>query len=359
MISFSDGVFRLTTAKTSYWFKVTEFGHLEHIHYGALLPIDQPVEPLILKSSPQLASSVNYAQGNNTYGLDTLCLEWSGIGKGDYRNAPAEIKMPDGTYTTDFIYHSHNIIDGNIPIKTLPSSYGNEEDCKTLEITMVDESNSVTLLLYYAVYAKTNVITRRTVILNQNSTRLTIRKLMSMTMDMPDDGYRLITFDGDWIKEAGKHERRLTYGIYQNSSTTGDSSNVHNPGFLIASHGATETQGDVYGFNLVYSGNHYSAVELTNHDLVRVQSGINPHCFEWSLEENERFETPEAVMSYSSTGISTVSHNFHDFINRHIVRVEWKETERPSVINSWDAYFVKFTRGQLLSLERRAKKIGV
>jgi alpha-galactosidase len=40
-------------------------------------------------------------------------------------------------------------------------------------------------------------------------------------------------------------------------------------------------------------------VELSAQDIVRVQTGISPHCFEWTLNEGERFETPEAVMTFS------------------------------------------------------------
>ena len=359
MITSAENIFKLTTDKTSYWFRITKFGHLEHIYYGTRLPDDQPAEPLILKHTAELGSSVNYDPGDDKYCLDTLCLEWTGIGKGDYRNTPAEIKMPDGTFTADFIYKSHRITNGNIKMETLPSSYGKEDDCETLEITMQDESNNVSLQMYYTVYAKTNVCTRRTLISNGNNAPLTIRKLMSMNIDIPNDGYRLITFDGGWIKEANKHERLLSYGIHVNSSTTGSSSNRHNAGFILAAQGATETHGGVYGFNLVYSGNHYSAVELSNHDLVRIQSGINPYCFEWTLKEGESFEAPEAIMSYSNAGFNGLSHGFHDFINNHIVKGDWKGRERPVVINNWEAYFFRFTRGKLLKLARRAKKLGV
>ena len=161
MVSFADGVFKLTTADTSYWFRITKFGHLEQIYYGALLPDDQLAEPLLLKRTSTLGSSVNYDPDDDMYCMDNLCLVWSGIGMGDYRNTPAEIKMPDGTFSTDFTYQSHKITNGNINIKTLPSSFGSDESCKTLELTMQDKSNEVSLLLYYTVYIQTNVITRR------------------------------------------------------------------------------------------------------------------------------------------------------------------------------------------------------
>ncbi|NLH96278.1 MAG: hypothetical protein GX477_02920 [Clostridiaceae bacterium] len=53
MIDHRDGVFRLTTRNTSYWFRVTKFGHLEHIHYGPKLK-DQPVDGLLLKRTSAL-----------------------------------------------------------------------------------------------------------------------------------------------------------------------------------------------------------------------------------------------------------------------------------------------------------------
>ncbi len=359
MIAFAEGVFKLSTRSASYWLRITRFGHLEHIYYGNRLPEDQPVEPLAVKRTAQIGSSVLYSPEDETYCLDTLCLEWSGIGKGDYRNTPAEIKMPDGTYTTDFVYEGHRIVEGSLAMDTLPSAYGEGEDCQTLEITLRDESNAVTLFLYYTVYPEAEVITRRAVVLNGSEAPLVIRRLLSLSLDMPNDGYRFVTLDGGWIKEGHLQERPIGYGMYVNSSTTGDSSNRHNPGFLLAAAGATENQGSVYGFNLVYSGNHYSAVEVSGQDLVRVSVGINPHCFEWTLAKGQRFETPEAVLTYSFAGFNGVSQNFHAFVNRHIVRGDWKGKERPVLLNNWEAHFFKFTRGKLLRLARRAKKVGV
>jgi alpha-galactosidase len=358
MIEEKGGLFRLTTDHTSYWFRLTQFSHLEHIHYGERLGDEDP-EGLVLKRTALTGTSDVYDPQDPNYCLDNLCLEWSGIGRGDYRHSPAEIKMPDGSYNCDFVYRSHRVIPGAVPMETLPSSCGGADDCDTLEIITEDVSNRVELTLYYTVYPGTDVITRRAVLTNRNETPLCIRRLMSMMADLPNRGFRLITFDGGWIKEGHRHERALEYGIYVNSSTTGASSNRHNPGFLLAETGASEERGRVYGFNLVYSGNHYGAVELSNQQLVRVMTGINPHCFEWTLRRDERFEAPEAVMTFSNGGFNGVSAHFHDFVNSHIVRGEWKGKERPVLINSWEAYFFKFTQGRLLRLARRARRLGI
>lgn len=358
MIDYKDGLFRLTTNSTSYWFRLTPFGHLEHIHYGPRLREQDP-EGLALKRTAAIGSSVCYDSSDPNYCLDNLCLEWSGIGHGDYRHSPAELKMPDGTFSCDFIYRSHRIFSGYLPMEDLPTAYGDEEACQTLELKAEDKASSAVLTVYYTVYENVNVITRRAVLENLNPNPLVIRRLMSMMVDLPNRSFRMVTFDGGWIKEAHRHDRMLEYGIYVNSSTTGASSNRHNPGFLLAERNATEQHGYVYGFNLVYSGNHYGAVELSNHQLVRVQLGINPHCFEWTLNEGERFQTPEAIMTFSSDGYNGMSNNFHDFINNHIVRGDWKNKERPVLLNNWEAHFFKFTQGKLLRLARRAKRLGV
>jgi|LSQX01.2.fsa_nt_gb alpha-galactosidase len=358
MIDYKDGLFRLTTNSTSYWFRLTPFGHLEHIHYGPRLREQDP-EGLALKRTAAIGSSVCYDSSDPNYCLDNLCLEWSGIGHGDYRHSPAELKMPDGTFSCDFIYRSHRIFSGYLPMEDLPTAYGDEEACQTLELKAEDKASSAVLTVYYTVYENVNVITRRAVLENFNPNPLVIRRLMSMMVDLPNRSFRMVTFDGGWIKEAHRHDRMLEYGIYVNSSTTGASSNRHNPGFLLAERNATEQHGYVYGFNLVYSGNHYGAVELSNHQLVRVQLGINPHCFEWTLNEGERFQTPEAIMTFSSDGYNGMSNNFHDFINNHIVRGDWKNKVRPVLLNNWEAHFFKFTQGKLLRLARRAKRLGV
>ncbi len=358
MIEEKGSLIRLTTDNTSYWLRVSKFGHLEHIHYGERLAEQDP-EGLVLKRTAMFGSSVLYDEADPVYCLDTMALEWSGIGRGDYRHSPAEIKMPDGSFSTDFVYRSHRILPGYVPMETLPGAYGETSECDTLELTLKDTSNEVELLLYYTVYTHTDVITRRAVLINRSGKPLVIRQLMSMMIDLPNLGFKLITFDGGWIKEAHRHERPVQYGMYVNESTTGASSNRHNPGFLLAEAEAGEMHGRVYGFNLVYSGNHYGAVELSAQDIVRVQLGISPHCFEWTLGKDERFETPEAVMTFSANGFNGLSAHFHDFVNAHIVRGDWQGKERPVLINNWEAHFFKFNQRKLLRLARRAKRLGV
>ncbi|HSN65589.1 MAG TPA: alpha-galactosidase, partial [Fusibacter sp.] len=242
-----------------------------------------------------------------------------------------------------------------------PSAYGGETDCMTLEITLEDHSNQMNAKLYYTVYEQTDIITRRVVISNNSpkGSEAVIRRALSMMIDLPNRNFQMTTFDGGWIKETHRNDRVVTAGMHVNASTTGNSSNRHNPGFLLSECDANEENGWVYGFNLIYSGNHYGSVELSNSDLVRVSLGVGSHCFEWTLGQGESFETPEVVMTFSDQGFNGASHHMHDFINRHIIRGEWKGKERPVLCNNWEAHFFDFDEGKLLALARQAKKLGV
>lgn len=98
MIEEEKKVFKLDTKNTSYIFAISGHGHPVHIYYGSRLP-RADVDALRLKHNITLGSTVDYAPG---YNLDSELLEYSGIGKGDYRHTPMECVLPDGSFTTDF-----------------------------------------------------------------------------------------------------------------------------------------------------------------------------------------------------------------------------------------------------------------
>ena len=267
--------------------------------------------------------------------------------------------MPDGSFVTDFVYDSHSVSDRAFAPDgcNLPFATG---DGETLSVVFKDKKYpEIELILHYTVFAEHNVIARCVELVNGSDGYVFIRKLMSFMVDMPTADYTMLTLDGGWAKESHIHEREVSYGILVNDSTTGGSSNRHNPAFMLKSKRADEEQGIVYGFNLIYSGNHYSAVEMGNHDTLRVMSGINPYCFLWKLKRGERFVAPQAVMSFSDKGINGFTENMHGFVNSHIIRENFRNTERPVVVNNWEATFFNFNRRKLLALARKAKRLGV
>ena len=63
--------------------------------------------------------------------------------------------------------------------------------------------------------------------------------------------------------------------------------------------GATRESGDVYGVQLVYSGNYDIHAEVSQFASVRWQAGLEDEDFCWVLEPGQRFYTPEALLTFS------------------------------------------------------------
>ena len=106
MISYENGIFSLGTENFSYMFRVTNHGQLEHLHFGA--PVQSAdAEALSCKPGTGWGSSVSY--GDDGTCLDILPYEWSGSGRGDYRESPIGVEM-----ATDFVYQSHVIHEGAV-----------------------------------------------------------------------------------------------------------------------------------------------------------------------------------------------------------------------------------------------------
>lgn len=352
-ITYDKGLFHLRTEHSSYMFRVTPQGQLEHLHYGA--PVrDADAEALSLKRTMPYGDSVLYPGGGAAYCLDVLPLEWSGAGRGDYRPSPVEFVTDSGSWTADFEYVGHTITPGSTETRCgLPTAYGGD---MTLAVLLRDEAAGAELRLYYTTYPAEDVITRRAELVCTGA-GLSIRKLMSLSLDLAERDLKLTTFTGSWIREAHRHDAAVE-GTLINESRTGFSSNRANPGFILSERAADERRGRVWGFNLVYSGNHMSCVSTDPRGTVRVMSGISPDRFEWRLGTGESFETPEAVMCFSAEGLGGMSRAMHDFVNRHIVRGPWAGRGRPVLVNAWEGFMFDFDAKRLLSVAKRAKAMG-
>ncbi|SDB06283.1 alpha-galactosidase [Pseudobutyrivibrio sp. YE44] len=356
--TFENKVFLLNTNNTSYAFKVMETGQLEHLYYGSLINEEEPWN-LAEKRAFAPGNTVTYNPEHPELTLEDVRLEMSALGKGDYREPMVEVVCQDGSSTLDFVYDSYEIIAGKPELKTLPSSYYEIGNVETLNITLKDKNHGFTLVLSYSVFADCDVITRTAKFINTSDATVKLTRMMSLLMDFDQAGMKITSFHGSWTREMNKSDMILPAGKYVNSSFTGTSSNRTNPLFIISEADSSETAGEVFGFNLLYSGNHYSATEVSPWNKTRVVYGINPQNFSWTLEPSDEFEAPEAVMTFSGQGFRQMSLNMHDFVREHITRGSWKDKERPILINSWEASYFDFTESSLVKLAKTAKNTGV
>ena len=255
------------------------------------------------------------------------------------------------------MYETAEIDNEKPELLTLACSYGKADAKSTLEgennhlqIVLHDEKSSLRLYLDYYVFEDENVISRTSRLVNYGDKPVVIKKLMSAQIDMQGSGYIMSTFNGTWAREMMRRDTPLVAGKHINSSFTGTSSSDANPFFMISTPHTTEDAGAVYGFNLIYSGNHAEIAEVNEFDKTRILWGINPRGFGWYLEGGAEFEAPEAVITFSDKGFNQMSVNMHRFIRKHVIRPEFADKERPILLNSWEAAYFDINEKKLLKL---------
>lgn len=351
--------FLLETNHTSYIFAVTASGHLEHLYYGAKTSVSSYDDCAVFREKREfeLGNCIVYDKAHPTTLLEDMCLEMSAPGHGDIREPFAEITYPDGSRSVDFVYDSYVMNREPLPFATLPSAYDPAGKDEHLCVTLRD--GDVTLDLHYRVFPACDVITRSARLINNGRQPVQAERLLSTQLDLPQSGLAVTSFHGAWAREMQKSTVVLPAGKFVVESRVGYSSNRANPFFMVHDAAATETAGSVYGFNLIYSGNHYSAVEVNAYGKTRIVSGIQPDGFCALLAPGEVLEAPEAVMTYSADGFTGQSHNMHRFIRTHIVRGQWKNKPRPVLLNSWEACYFNISEKTLLSLAKAGKELGV
>ena len=358
-ISGARDAFVLCTDNTSYIIQIAESGHPMHLYYGRRIEIgeEKELDALIEKREFEIGNSIAYSEKHPTVMLEDLCLEMSSLGHGDVREPFIELVKPDGSRSCDFLFDSATIDDEMPSLREMPCSYS--EDGKGEHLCLTLKDGMLTLELHYYVYPECDVITRYARLKNNGQESIELLRLLSNQLDLYGAGWSVTTFRGAWTREMNKVTVNLPAGKLVNESRTGSSSNRANPFFMVHAADATESCGDVYGFNLVYSGNHYAAVEVNAYDKTRIVDGIQPQGFCFTVGSGECFETPEAVMTYSPLGFTGQSVNMHRFVREHIVRGEWKNKERPVLLNSWEASYFDISEKSLTALGRAAKELGV
>lgn len=353
----STKFFQLDTKNTSYCMAVLDTGHVEHMYYGSKIKADAP--DFMLEKRCLTPGNCNAYDSEHPITLEDACLEMSGYGKGDIREPFIEAVFEDGSTTTDFVFDYCLVDKGKKAYKTLPGSYDDDNKQDHLMISMKDKNSGCTLELHYYVYEEEDVITRSAKFVNTSDNDVKLTRLMSAQLDVDEAGFVITSFHGGWTQEMNKHDVTLSAGRFVNSSFTGGSSSRSNPFVMMSRPETTEYMGDCFGFNLIYSGNHYESFEVNSFDKTRFVSGINPANFEFLIEPKGVFEAPEAVMTFSKCGHNGMSQNMHAFVRKHIVRGKWRDKVRPILLNSWEAAYFDINESKLLNLAAEGKKLGM
>ena len=352
-----EKIFCLDTPHSSYRIGITdEEGFITHLYYGRRVP-DSNVKQLLWRGFEHPA--VYGKTGDQLQYVTRIPLEYPTGGLGDFRMPCLAIETESGSRTCQLYYRTHRICSGKPKLCGLPATFGTEQDCSTLEIECVDTSLQLTVILSYSVFEGLDAIARSVRIENNGTQRIRLTSALSACLDMPNKNFDLLTLHGSWAYERMQCRRPLTWGKQGIGSRYGVSSHEENPFIALMDHTATQTQGEVYAMNFVYSGNFLAEAEMSQQEQLRLVMGIHPDGFCWTLDSGEVFQTPETILVYSCSGLSGMTHTFHDLYRKHLIRGAFKDRPRPSLINNWEATYFDFDTEMLLSIAKTAAKSGI
>lgn len=354
MIIKNNNTFHLQGRNISYIMAVDSFGNLIHIHYGRKLH-DKDYD----KTNTKYVNWAAYDENNIT--LENTQQEYPSYGHTDLRNPAYTVKNVDGNSISQLKYQDYTIKENYIPeIEGMPSLFIGNKSAQTLEITLEDKISGVEVVLSYSVFDDYDVILRNTRIHNISDSTIEIDSAYSANLDIAKGNYDLIYFSGGWGREREFCRSEIQQGAKIDiSNARGGSGHTLNPFIMVSEHNADEDKGNVYGFSLIYSGNHSSMIECDQYGNIRVQQGINPFMFKWTLEKGESFVTPQCVMCYSENGIGGLSRELNDVYRTNLCRSKWADKDRPILINNWEATYFDCDEDKLLSIAKRAKEAGV
>ncbi len=355
-VTFENNKFHLFNDEMSYCIEITKYGDLMHTYWGKRIENAEVDFKFIGRASFSPVEN----ETDPKYSLDNIPQEYPFYGTTDLRSPAAIIELTNGARIVEPRYHSHKIYSGKPGIEGLPSVYTEKDDeAQTLEITLADAQAGIEIDLIYTVFKDLNVICRSSRIRNLSNIHIYIDKALSMNVDFQTDEYKYLHLPGVWAREKQVEICDVHKGTQGFESRRGASGHFENPFMALMAENASEDFGNVYGFSLVYSGNHSFTIEADSFNMMRVQVGINPFNFKWKLLEGESFSTPETVMVYSANGLGDMSRTYHKLYRTRLCRGKFRDKVRPILINNWEATYFDFNEDKLAEISEYAKVLGL
>ncbi len=348
--------FRLDTPNSTYSIFINERGYIGHAYYGSKIGED---DVSYLTRNMEYGFSGNKIFREKGMFLDFFPQELPTEGLGDYRESALAVCDSEGHNAIELKYKSHKISAGAKELPGLPAVFGGTEDCSVLELTATDDILGAEVTLIYTVFEKIDAIVRSVRIKNNGTKPFYIKKALSLALDIDNDNFDMITLHGSWARERHMERHAVHMGKQGVVSMRGETSHQEHPFIALLDHNADWDSGRVYGINFIYSGNFVADVQRNQFDNIRAVMGINPEGFTWKLENGEVFDTPQAVLVYSDSGLNAMSRTFHDLYREHLIRSPYKKADRPILINNWEATYFNFDTDKLIDIAREASKDGI
>lgn len=328
--------FVLNTKNFTYAFQVNDAGFLTNLHWGGR--IDR------IDDLPTTREVLCHRHHRPRRGEVTR-QEYPGWG-GEFYGEPAlKADFPDGARVCLLQYESFKM--------------EKNTDYEELMVALRDRY-PLEVKLHYRVYADSDIIDRRSEIINHGKEPVVLQNAMSACLQMPriDHDYRLSHLVGRWGKEHTLERQQINQSKITLENRTGLSGPLAVPFFALDDGCATEHTGTVWFGTLHWSGNWKITVEREYNEQVAICGGINDFDFSWPLKSGETFETPVFSLGISRDGFNGASRILHDYERAHILPPAAMQKTMPVIFNSWASMEIDVSEEKIRHVAAKAAEIG-
>ena len=354
-------IFHLYTEKYSYYIHVNKLNYLIHLYDGDFLDdiSKERVSERYMERYAYLSNDKEICDEDYYFSSIASLMECASFGKGDKRGAFAIVEGEDGIDITNFLYVSHKIQKIEEYPLNFPHIRFKNGDADELIITLKDEVRDIFLNLHYIVSEKFNCLVRYSHIINKGKEKIIIKKLSSMELDLNSDDYEIIALHGTRSNDTQEEIIPLNHSLTVIGDNHGARGFYYNPSICLKEKEATLSNGKVYGFSYIYSGDFAYEIKVDEISNSRILCGFCGENFQKTLFSDEEFVTPQCLIVYSNEGINGMSHIMHDIIRERVIPEKFAFSERPILLNSWEACTFDFNTDKIISFIDEAKKLGI
>lgn len=325
-------VFAIQSKDLMYAMEVEKTGYLINIYYGKAIDRleDLPVGELNFERKGSLITDLNMYRREYPSNCDFM-----------YDEAAFMAHYADGVRECVLKYDTYCMLNDN-----------------HLDIYLKDQRAMLQVVLHYETFEDVNIINKSVSIRNMTMDSITLKKMMSSCLYLPDfEEYRLTSLPGRWGHEYDITRQQLKRGKYVLETRTGYCNSQMAPYFALDQK-ADEDSGKVWFGTLNWCGNHKIVVERTEWGNIVVTAGLNDYDFEWKLGAGEQFDTPVFTVGYTEEGFGGASRMLHRYQKLYVSPKEYTDKVLPVIYNAWAAFELDIDAPKLMALAEKAKEIG-
>ncbi|WP_372571919.1 alpha-galactosidase [Ruegeria jejuensis] len=232
--------------------------------------------------------------------------------------------------------------------------YESEEvDERHLVLTYRDEAHRLTYQARFSIDPKTHIIEAQASL--EADRPVLLHWLSAPVFPGPQLSDEMLDFAGRWCGEFQMNRTAWSPGIRYRENRTGRTGHEHFPGLIVPVRGATNAQGQAYGFHYGWSGGHRMVAEELPDGRRQIQFG---QAARMERDALTRFETAPLYAVFSNDGINGCAVAFQRHLRDRIVAFPKPDRARPVHYNCWEAVYFNHNLPELKDIAERAADLG-